>query len=62
MTPVKTYLTRLEADLATIVLRAEGILATAIGAGVAKEGHIEEVRVLVPEEQIEAARNVLGDT
>ncbi len=62
MTPVKTYPTRLEADLATIVLRAEGVLATAIDAGMAKEGHIEEARVLVPEEKVETARNVLGDT
>jgi hypothetical protein len=35
MTPVKTYGTRLEADLASILLRAEGIMAAVVGVGLA---------------------------
>jgi hypothetical protein len=61
MTLIKTYGTRLEADLASLALRAEGILATVIGVGVAMEGGAQGVRLLVPDEQVEAALAVLSD-
>jgi hypothetical protein len=38
MTPVKTYGTRLEADLASILLRADGIMSAVVGVGLAMEG------------------------
>jgi hypothetical protein len=61
MQTIKTYGTRLEADLASIWLRAEGITATVVGVGLAMEGGIEGVRLLVPDDQVEAALEVLAD-
>jgi len=61
MTLVKTYSTRLEADLASIMLHAEGIAATVIGVGLAMEGGVEGVRVLVPDDQAAAALDLLDD-
>jgi hypothetical protein len=61
MTPVKTYGTRLEADLASILLRAEGIVAAVVGVGLAMEGGAEGVRLLVPADQVEAALEILAD-
>jgi hypothetical protein len=57
---VKTYDTVLEAELARIRLRAEGIAATIVGVGVAMEGGGEGVRVLVPDDLAENARKILG--
>jgi hypothetical protein len=57
---IKTYATRVEADLARIALEAEGIPATVVGVGVAMEGGVASVRLLVPDEQAEAALEVLG--
>jgi hypothetical protein len=62
MTLVKTYGTRVEAELARIELAAEGIAATVVGVGVAMEGGAEGVRLLVPDDQAEAARHVLSDS
>jgi hypothetical protein len=61
MTVIKTYATRLEADLASIFLRAEGIDARVVGVGLAMEGGAEGVRLLVPDEQADAALEVLDD-
>ena len=61
MTLIKTYGTRLEADLASLALRAEGILATVIGVGVSMEVGAQGVRLVVPDEQVEAALAVLSD-
>jgi hypothetical protein len=61
MTVIKTYGTRHEADLASLLLRAEGIAATVVGVGVVMEGGAEGVRLLVPDEQADAALAVLGD-
>ena len=60
MTPVKSYNTRVEADLARIALSAEGIAATVVGIDVALEGGAEGVRLLVAEDQADAARKILG--
>ena len=62
MTLVKTYGTRVGAELARIELAAEGIAATVVGVGVAMEGGAEGVRLLVPDDQAEAARHVLSDS
>ena len=61
MTPVKTYSTRLEADLASILLRAEGITAEVVGVGLAMEGGAQGVRLLVPDDQAVTAREILDD-
>ena len=61
MTAIKTYSTRLEADLASILLRAEGIAATVVGIGLAMEGGAEGVRLLVPDDQADDALELLDD-
>ena len=62
MTHLKTYGTRVEADLASIALQAEGIAAVVVGIGVAMEGGAEGVRLLVPDDQVDAALEILGDS
>lgn len=59
MMTVKTYSTRVEADLARIELDAAGIPAVVVGIGVAMEGGSSGVQVLVPEDFVEAALKVL---
>ena len=61
MTAIKTYSTRLEADLASVLLRAEGIAATVVGIGLAMEGGAERVRLLVPDDQADDALELLDD-
>jgi hypothetical protein len=60
MTPIKTYSTRVEADLARIALSAEGIESTVVGIDLALEGGADGVRLLVDDRQADAARKVLG--
>ena len=62
MTPIKTYGTRLEADLARIRLSAARIPATIVGIGVGMEGGAEGVRLLVPDEKVDEALEVLRDS
>lgn len=62
VTPIKTYSSRIEADLASIELRAAGIAATIVGVGVGMEGGAEGVRLMVPDDQAEAALEVLGNS
>ena len=61
MQVIKTYATRVEADLARIALDAAGIPAIVIGIGVSMEGGGAGVRLLVPEDRVEMALKVLGD-
>jgi hypothetical protein len=60
MTHIKTYGTRPEADLAAILLRAEGITSAVVGVGLAMEGGAAGVRLLVPDDQAAAARELLA--
>jgi hypothetical protein len=60
MTPIETFNTRVEAELARIALSAEGIPATVVGLDVAFEGGAGGVRLLVADEQADAARKVLA--
>lgn len=62
MTPIKTYGTRLEADLARLTLDAAGIAATIVGVGVGMEGGADSVRLLVPEDKVDEALRILGDS
>jgi hypothetical protein len=59
---IKTYPTDVEADLARIALDAAGVPAVVVGIGVGMEGGAAGVQLLVPEDRIEAALRVLGDT
>ena len=59
---IKTYNSRLEADFAKIALNAKGIAATVVGVDLAMEGGIDGVKLLVGDEQADAARDVLGES
>jgi len=59
MKAIKTYSTRLEADLARIALDAAGVPSVVVGVGVAMEGGPAGVQLLVPDESVEAALQVL---
>jgi Putative prokaryotic signal transducing protein len=59
MTPIKTFDTRVEADLARIALRGEGIAATVVGVDVALSGGAQGVQLLVADDQVEVARKIL---
>jgi hypothetical protein len=60
MKVIKTYSTRLEADLAKIALAAEDIPAVVVGVGSEFEGGSSGVQLLVPEESVEAAQKQLA--
>lgn len=61
MKAVRRYSTRLEADLARIALEGAGVPATVVGVGLGMEGGIGGVQLLVPEERIAAALEVLKE-
>jgi hypothetical protein len=61
MKAIKTYPTRVEADLAKIALDAAGVPAVVVGVGVGMEGGMAGVQLLVPDDQVEAALRVLED-
>jgi hypothetical protein len=61
MKTIKTYPTRVEADLARIALEAADIPAVVLGIAVGMEGGAEGVQLLVPDDRVEAALTVLGD-
>lgn len=58
---IKSYPTRVEADLARITLEAADVPAVVVGLGVGMEGGTAGVQLLVPDDQVEAAMKVLGD-
>ena len=59
MKSIKTYSTRLEADLAKIALDAAGIPSVVVGVGAAMEGGAAGVQLLVPDEHVDAALKAL---
>ena len=61
MKAVRSYSTRLEADLARIALEAANVPAVVVGIGAGMEGGAAGVRLLVPDEHVEEALKVLGD-
>ena len=61
MIAVKSYPTRVEADLARIALEAVGVPAVVVGVGVGMEGGFAGVQLLVPDDRVDAALKVLGD-
>ena len=58
---IKSYPTRVEADLARIALEAADVPSVVVGLGVGMEGGTAGVQLLVPDDQVEAALDVLGD-
>ena len=61
MKAIKTYSTRVEADVAKIALDAAGISSVVVGVGAEMEGGVSGVQLLVPDDRVEAALAVLGD-
>lgn len=59
MKAVKTYSTRVDADVAKIALDAAGVPSVVVGIGVDVEGGAAGVQLLVPDECVEAALRVL---
>ena len=62
MKTIKSYPTRLEADIAKIALDAAGVPSVVVGIGVGMEGGMGGVQLLVPDEQVKAALTVLEDS
>jgi hypothetical protein len=60
MKAIKTYATRLDADLAKISLAAADVPAVVVGVGSEFEGGSSGVQLLVPEDRVEAALRVLA--
>ncbi|MBV6416760.1 MAG: hypothetical protein CMLOHMNK_01375 [Steroidobacteraceae bacterium] len=60
MKAIKSYPTRVEADLARMELDVAGVPSIVVGVGVGMEGGMDGVQLLVPEERIDDALAVLG--
>src|SRR5580704_12472494 len=56
---IKSYSTRVEADLARIALEAADVPSVVVGLGVNMDGGTAGVQLLVPDEKVEAALTVL---
>ncbi|HEY7886887.1 MAG TPA: DUF2007 domain-containing protein [Steroidobacteraceae bacterium] len=61
MKTIRTYSMQLEADLARIALEGADIPAVVVGVGLGMNGGIGGVQLLVPEDRLEAALQVLKD-
>ena len=61
MKAIKTYPTRVEADLAKIALEAAGVPSIVVGVGVGMEVGAAGVQLLVSDEYVDAALTVLKD-
>src|SRR5216684_3120212 len=61
MKTIKTYSTRVEADVARIALDAAGVPSVVVGVGVGMEGGTGGVQLLVEDDRVERALKVLGD-
>jgi putative signal transducing protein len=62
MKSIKSYPTTVEADIARTALEAAGVPSVVVGIGVGMEGGAAGVQLLVPDDRIEAALTVLGDS
>jgi hypothetical protein len=59
MKTIKTYSSRVDAEVAKIALAAAGIDAIVVGVGTDLEGGASGVQLLVPDESVEKALKVL---
>ena len=62
MKSIKSYATTVEADIARMALEAAGVPSVVVGIGVGMEGGAAGVQLLVPDDLMEEALTVLGDT
>jgi Putative prokaryotic signal transducing protein len=62
MKTVKSYSTRVDAEVAKIALAAAGIPAVVVGVGTDLEGGTSGVQLLVAEESVQTALKVLEDS
>jgi hypothetical protein len=62
MKVIKTYPTTVEAEVARIALDSAGITSLVAGVAASMEGGMSGVQLLVPDDQVEAALTVLGDS
>jgi hypothetical protein len=62
MKAIKTYSTRVDADLARIALDAAGVPSMVVGVGAGMEGGVGGVQLLVEDDRVQAALEVLGDS
>ncbi|PYU79679.1 MAG: hypothetical protein DMG50_23120 [Acidobacteria bacterium] len=62
MKAIKAYPTSVEADLARIALDAAGIPSVVVGVSLGMEGGGAGVQLLVPDDRVEAALTLLGDS
>jgi hypothetical protein len=62
MKTIKTYPTRVEAEIAKSALDAAGIPCFIAGVGVSMEGGMAGVQLQVADDQVESALEVLGDS
>jgi hypothetical protein len=58
---IKTYPTKVEAELARIALDAAGVASVVVGTDVGMEGGAAGVQLLVEDDRVELALKVLGD-
>jgi Putative prokaryotic signal transducing protein len=61
MKAVRRYSWQFEADLGRIALEGVGIPAVVVGVGISMDGGMGGVQLLVPDDRIEAALQVLED-
>ena len=61
MKTIKTYPTKVEADLARIALDTAGVTSVVVDIGVGMEGGAAGVQLLVDDDRVELALKVLGD-
>ena len=61
MKAIKTYPSRIEAELARIALDAAQVPSVVVGIGVGMEGGMEGVQLLVPEDRVEQALDILQE-
>ncbi len=61
MKAIKTYSTRVEADVARIALDAAGVRSVVVGVGAGMEGGTGGVQLLVEDESVQRALQALGD-
>jgi Putative prokaryotic signal transducing protein len=62
MKTIKTYSTRVDAEVAKIALAGAGVTAVVVGLGTDLEGGSAGVQLLVPDESVEEALKVLKDS
>lgn len=61
MKSIRSYSTRLEAEIARIALEGADVPAVVVGIGTGMEGGASGVQLLVPDERVEEALKALGD-